>query len=103
LHFQDINPGKKSFFTPIKDGQFIAKEPKQYLYEDIYPILKLTTAVDGVIWSVQNGTGAASVNYTGTLTATKEGTVTVTAFSKWAPNIKTSKIITIVPAIIPAD
>ena len=87
----------------ISDTPVLTNGSSINLSANIYPILKLTTTVDGVIWSVQNGTGAASVSYTGTLTATKEGTVTVTAFSKWAPNIKTSKIITIVPAIIPAD
>ena len=40
-----------------------------------------------VIWSVENGTGAATIDQNGLLTATKSGTVTVKATSKDGTNI----------------
>jgi len=48
-----------------------------------------------VSWSVANGTGSATINPTGLLTAVSDGTVTVTATSTDGSNISGSAVITL--------
>jgi hypothetical protein len=48
-----------------------------------------------VTWSILNGTGSATINSTGLLTALTDGTVTVTATSNSNSNVYGSKVITL--------
>jgi uncharacterized protein YjdB len=50
---------------------------------------------DSVVWTVENGTGMATINATGLLTAVADGTVTVTATSFSTPSISGSLAIMI--------
>ena len=62
----------------------------------IHATLTPTNAtVQDVVWSVENGTGQASISADGVLTALATGTVTVRATSKDGENISGTKVITI--------
>ncbi|MCF8381393.1 MAG: Ig-like domain-containing protein [Bacteroidales bacterium] len=54
-------------------------------------------------WSVADGTGSATINFTGLLTATMDGTVTVTATAKDDPGITATKEITISNQVLEVD
>jgi len=58
-------------------------------------VLPENTDDKSVIWTVVNGTGEATINMDGLLTAVADGTVTVTATSVSAPTISGSIVITI--------
>jgi Leucine-rich repeat (LRR) protein len=58
-------------------------------------VLPVNTADDTFTWSVTNGTGSATISVAGLLTATAEGTVTVTATANDASGIIGSKTIMI--------
>ncbi len=63
------------------------------MFADVQPA---TASVKTVTWSVENGTGTATINpTTGVLSATKAGTVQVMATSVSNPNVSASMIITI--------
>lgn len=58
-------------------------------------VLPVDATLAGVIWSVADGTGKATINSLGLLTAVADGTVTVTAKAKDGSGITASLVITI--------
>ena len=58
-------------------------------------VLPANATDNSVTWSVVNGTGSATISAVGLLTATGDGTVTVTATANDAPGISGSTVITI--------
>jgi len=58
-------------------------------------VLPLNATLQGVFWSVTNGTGSATINSQGLLTAVLDGTVTVTATAKDGSGISASMEVTI--------
>ncbi|MDP2426097.1 MAG: Ig-like domain-containing protein [bacterium] len=58
-------------------------------------VLPANAADKSVVWSVMNGTGSASINSTGLLTAITNGTVTVKATSVSTPSINGTLVITL--------
>lgn len=54
-----------------------------------------TAANKAVVWSVQNGTGMATISATGLLQAISNGTVTVTATSVGTPAVNGTRVVTI--------
>lgn len=71
-------------------------------------VLPANAADTSVVWSVENGTGSATINVTGLLTAISNGTVTVIATSVMNEEVFGTKEITIsnqnvVPTILPVN
>ena len=54
-----------------------------------------STALQGVTWSVANGTGSASISATGLLTAVSDGTVTVRATAEDGSGVYGEQVVTI--------
>ena len=61
----------------------------------IATVLPFDADDDSVVWSVVNGTGAATISETGLLTAVANGTVTVIATSVSTPSVSGELVITI--------
>jgi len=61
----------------------------------IADVLPVDATLQGVTWSVVNGTGSATINSKGLLTAIGDGTVTVTATAKDGSGISASMEVTI--------
>jgi hypothetical protein len=57
---------------------------------------------DSVVWTVENGTGTATINATGLFTAVSNGTVTVKATSVSTPSISETMVITISNQVVVA-